>query len=183
MCIRFTVNSLTAGDDCENCLISWLVACCHTTAELRYASHFGNRQTKIAELSSELVSSSNVLLKTVVVARLFSQYISRFFRNPKVAYVYKILSLEPTHSQIKPVHTYALVIQVLSYSTNVLCAFLISTRGITGWFVVCVLADFLEAFCVIECRKNGTSDTRQSFVMFLWLFHDSPYRNRVSVGR
>jgi len=32
-------------------------------------------------------------------------------------------------------------------------------------------------------KKKGTSDTRQSLVMFLWLFHDSSYRNRVSVGR
>lgn len=94
------------------------------------------------------------------------------------------MSLEPTHRRIKPVHTYALVIQVLSYSTNVLCAFLISVRAksLAGLLSVFHLI-FWKLFMSMNAGKKGGSDTRQSLVMFLWLFNDSPYRNRVSVGR
>jgi len=164
---------------CENCLISWLVACCHTTAGLRYACHSDNRQPQIAELSSELIPSSNVLLKTVVVAWLFNQYISRFFRNPQVACVYKNLSLEHTHSQIKPVHIYVLVIQVLSYSTNVLCAFLISVRAES-------LAGLLSVFQLIfwKLLMSLNAEKKEPLIRgnLLWCFYGCSMTRHIGTG-
>lgn len=157
-------------------------------AGLRYTCHFDNTQPKFAELTSELHPPSNFLLNTVVFAQLFSQNIFRFFRNAKVtSCVYKNLSPEPTYSRIKSVYTYALVLQVLSYSTLCfVCISYLCMRGITVWLVYCLYFSwfyFGSFFCVIDCRKKGTSDTQQYFVTFLWLFHDSPYGSRVIVGR